>query len=63
LLLSKLKTYDLPQWVLKWIKDFLTGRKQRVKLNQNSYSDWADISAVVPQGTKFGPWLFITDDK
>ena len=39
--------------------DFLTGRKQRVKLNQNSYSDWADISAGVPQGTKLGPWLFI----
>ena len=59
LLLSKIKTYDLPQWVFKWIRDFLTGRKQRVKLNQNSYSDWADISAGVPQGTKLGPWLFI----
>jgi hypothetical protein len=57
--LSKIKMYDLPQWVFKWIKDFLTGRKQRVKLNQNSYSDWADISAGVPQGTKLGPWLFI----
>jgi hypothetical protein len=45
--------------VFKWIKDFLTGRKQRVKLNQNSYSDWADISAGVPQGTNLGPWLFI----
>ena len=59
LLLSKLNTYDLPQWVFKWIKDFFTGRKQRVKLNQNSYSDWEDISAGVPQGTKLGPWLFI----
>jgi hypothetical protein len=59
LLLSKIKTYDLPQWVFKWIGDFLTGRKQRIKLNQNSYSDWADISAGVPQGTKLGPWLFI----
>ena len=59
LLLSKIKTYDLPQWVFKWIRDFLTGRKQRIKLNQNSYSDWADISAGVPQGTKLRPWLFI----
>ena len=59
LLLSKLTTYDLPEWVYIWIKDFLTGRKQRVKLNQNSYSDWADISAGVPQGTKLGPWLFV----
>ena len=59
LLLSRLARYDLPQWVYIWIKDFLTGRKQRVRLNQNSYSDWADISAGVPQGTKLGPWLFI----
>ena len=59
LLLSKIKTYDFPQWVFKWIRDFLTGRKQRVKLNQNSYSDWADISAGAPQGTKLGPWLFM----
>ena len=60
MLLSKLKTYDLPQWVFKWIKDFLTGRKkQRLKLNQSSYSDWADISAGAPQGTKLGPWLLI----
>ncbi len=60
MLLSKLKTYDLPQWVFKWIKDFLTGRKkQRLKLNQSSYSDWANISAGAPQGTKLGPWLLI----
>ena len=28
LLLHKLATYDIPQWVLQWITDFLTGRKQ-----------------------------------
>ena len=49
----------LPEWVFIWIKDFLTGRKQQVELNQNSYSDWADISAGMPQGTKLGLWLFI----
>jgi hypothetical protein len=26
LLLQKLKTYDLPQWTIDWIKDFLTCR-------------------------------------
>ena len=30
LLLSKLATYDLPQWVYIWIKDFFTGKKPRV---------------------------------
>ena len=28
LVLHKLATYDIPQWVLEWITDFLTLRKQ-----------------------------------
>jgi hypothetical protein len=59
LLVAKLHTYNLPHWVIKWIIDFLTCRKQRAKLNQENYSDWAEIPAGVPQGTKFGPWLYL----
>ena len=33
LLLNKLATYDIPQWTLEWITDFLTCRKQQVKLS------------------------------
>ena len=57
LLLEKLKTYDLPQWTIDWIKDFLTCRK-RVKLNQDCYSEWEPVTAGVAQGTKLGLWLF-----
>jgi hypothetical protein len=58
LLLNKLATYDIPQWTLEWITDFLTCRKQRVKLSVDCYSEWELIPAGVPQGTKLGPWLF-----
>ena len=44
LLLNKLVTYDIPQWVLKWITDFLAHRKQRVKLSQDFFSEWDRVS-------------------
>ena len=42
-----------------WIADFVTDRKQRVKLAHDCYSDWGSARAGVPQGTKLGPWLFL----
>ena len=58
ILIEKLSKLDLPSMVMSWITDFLQNRKQRVKLSNDCYSEWGNIPAGVPQGTKLGPWLF-----
>ena len=59
ILASKLTTLNLLHSMLSWILDYLKNRKQRVKLGQDCKSEWGDIPAGVPQGTKLGPWLFV----
>ena len=59
ILVAKLGGYELPPWLLERIADFLTDRKQRVKLAHDCYSDWGSVSAGVPQGTKLGRWFFL----
>ena len=59
ILLRKLHSYDISDAVIAWIKDFLTSRKQGVKLDQECFSEWSRVLVGVPQGTKLGPWLFV----
>ena len=57
-LLYKLECNGISGNLLKLIRNFLSNRKQRVLLNGKN-SEWAEISAGVPQGSVLGPLFFL----
>jgi hypothetical protein len=58
ILMRKLQLLNVPLVLLNWCSSFLQGRQQRVKL-KTCKSDWKEIKAGVPQGTKLGPLFFL----
>ena len=56
-LIAKLHVLNFDMNALNLIYDYLTGRKQRVKIN-SSFSACLDIFQGVPQGSILGPLLF-----
>ena len=56
-LLRRLESLGVRDPLLKWIKSYLSKRKQRVIIDGQS-SDWMQIEAGVPQGSVLGPLLF-----
>ena len=61
-LIFKLQENGISGNLLKVFKHFLTNRKQRIALNGQS-SSWTNVKAGVPQGSIFGPLLFLINIK
>lgn len=54
---NKLGSYNINQYVINWIINFLSNRKQRVVVDDVS-TKFVDINRGVPQVTVLGPDLF-----
>ena len=57
-LLNKLRSMQLPDWLVSWIASYLSQRQQRVVIDRKP-TEWKSVEAGVVQGSVLGPILFL----
>ena len=58
ILIRKMEEMAIDPVLIEWVKQFLTGRKQRVKIGKYT-SNFEPVNGGVPQGTVLGPILYM----
>ena len=57
-LVKKLAAHGIGGCMLEWIQSWLKNRRQRVFID-GEFSEWADVTSGVPQGSVLGPICFL----